>query len=100
MLQRISSNSKIAGASTFTNGTGANSVINSSLMDSNNVTKINEWITKGAKGNLPILYKGNTVIGRGVSQGSDVVNNLTNAKVILKGNGNGGFDIFTAYPSK
>ncbi len=100
LLQRISSNSKITASSTFTNETVANSVINSSLMDSNNVTKINAWLTNGAKGNLPISYNGNTVIGRGVSQGSNAVNNLTNAKVILKGNGNGGFDILTAYPSK
>ncbi|URZ07501.1 RNase A-like domain-containing protein [Clostridium felsineum] len=100
LLKRISSNSKITASSTFADETVANSVINSALMDSKNVNKINAWLKNGAKGNLPISYNGNTIIGRGVSQGSNAVNNLKNAKVILKGNGNGGFDVLTAYPSK
>lgn len=100
LIQRISSNTKITASSTFIDESVANSVINSSLVDSNNVTKINTWLNNGAKGNLPIAYNGNTVIGRGISQGSNTVKDLTNAKIILKGNGNGGFEILTAYPSR
>lgn len=100
LLERISSNKSILGASTFKDGKIANSVINSALTDSKNIEKINIWIAKGAKGNLPILYNGKAVIGRGVQQGSKIVENYKNAKIILKSNGKGGFDILTAYLSK
>ena len=68
--------------------------------DTTNINKINTWLSKGANGNLPLQYKGTDVIGRGVGRGSTIVQDMTNAKIILKNNGAGGYDVLTAYPSK
>ncbi|MBS4743531.1 hypothetical protein B9G52_07580 [Bacillus safensis] len=47
-----------------------------------------------------LKYKGDgEVIGRSVSRNSEVVENVTNAKIILKKDENGGF-ILTGYPVK
>ena len=45
-------------------------------------------------------YKGANIIGRGVMRGSTIAQDMTNAKIILKNNGVGGYDILTAYPTK
>ncbi|OOM11718.1 RNase A-like domain-containing protein [Clostridium saccharobutylicum] len=101
LLNRINNpNNKITGASTFTDDLTANRVINRTITDKRNINKINNWLSSGKKVNLSLPYKGNNVIGRGVSKGSNVVNDMSNAKVILKNNGSGGYDILTAYPSK
>lgn len=100
LIFRLKNSPKITGASTFTDDIIADTVVNSALMDSKNISRINTWLSKGANGNLPIFYKGNTVIGRGVSRGSNIVSDMTNARVILKGNGKGGYNILTAYPTK
>ncbi len=99
LLQRLKANPKLTGVSTFTNDIISNQVIKATLNKQVNINKINSWLSNGAKGNLPLYYKGNTVIGRGVKQGSNLVKNMTNAKVILKSNGKGGYDILTAYPN-
>ncbi|MCW6071057.1 hypothetical protein LAV58_00585 [Clostridium botulinum] len=100
LLQRLASNSKITATSIFTDDIMADFVVNSALKDSGNVTKINNWLSNGEKGNLPISYTGDKIIGRGVQQGSNVVENFKNAKIILKNNGKGGFNILTSYPAK
>ncbi|HDK7166207.1 TPA: hypothetical protein PTV44_000009 [Clostridium botulinum] len=100
LLPRLASNLKITAASTFTDDIVADFAVNSALKDSGNVTKINNWLSKGGKGNLPISYTGDKIIGRGVQQGSNAVENLKNAKIILKNNGKGGFNILTSYPVK
>jgi len=100
LLNRLNSNPKITGASTFIDDISANRVVANVLQSTDNVQKINKWLAKGAKGNLPLHYLGTDNIGIGVSRGSEVVQNMTNAKVILKSNGAGGYDILTAYPIK
>ncbi|MGJ0909474.1 RNase A-like domain-containing protein [Clostridium botulinum] len=100
LLPRLASNLKITAASTFTDDIVADFAVNSALKDSGNVTKINNWLSKGGKGNLPISYTRDKIIGRGVQQGSNAVENLKNAKIILKNNGKGGFNILTSYPVK
>jgi hypothetical protein len=97
---RLKNNATITGASTFTDDFSANYVVKQALQDSNNINKINKWLAKGANGNLPLQYKGNDIIGRGVSRNSTNVQYMTNAKIILKSNKKGGYDILTAYPSK
>ncbi len=100
LLLRLKNNSQISGVSTFIDDITANNVIGLALRDSNNVSKIDNWISKGPIGKLVIDYNGNANIGRGVSRGINTIFNMTNAKIILKTNGKGGFDILTAYPIK
>lgn len=100
LLARLSNNTKISGASTYTNDVIANRVVNLALNDSANISKIESWLAKGAKGNLPLKIEGADVVGRGASQGSILVENMTNAKIILKSDGVGGYDILTSYPTK
>lgn len=102
LLARIGSNPKISGASTFTNDLIADNVANAALRDTGNMGKINNWLANGPKGNLPLTFKGSSgnIVGRGVTQGSTIIEDMTNAKIILKSNGSGGYDILTAYPSK
>ncbi|EGO64335.1 RNase A-like domain-containing protein, partial [Acetonema longum] len=100
LLNRLNANPKITGASTFTDDLSANNVVNSVLTDPKKQAEINNWLANGAKGNLPLSYQGTTVIGRGVTRGSTNIENMTNAKIILKSNGNGGYDILTAYTTR
>gem|GEM_PF-4582401 len=97
---RLNSNSKITGAFTFTDDIVANTTVKSALQDTTNTNKINNWLSNGANGNLPLQYKGTDVVGRGINRRSKIVQDMTNAKIILKSNGAGGYDVLTAYPSK
>lgn len=100
MIQLLADQKWIPSSSTFTDYIVASNVVNSALTDTTNESKINNWLSNGAKGNLPLEYIGNSPVGRGIEHGGTAVENWNNAKVILKDNGNGGFDILTAYPAK
>jgi hypothetical protein len=100
LMQRLADQKWVSASSTFTDDIVASNVVNSVLKDTDNIAKINKWLSDGAKGNLPLQYLGDTPVGRGIKRGGKGVENWNNAKVILKSNGSGGFDILTAYPAK
>ncbi|MCY8514597.1 ribonuclease YeeF family protein [Bacillus atrophaeus] len=101
LIQRLDkskmSNKKISGSSSFKDRATAESVANSAL--SNNKGKIEKWLNSDAKKPLVLSYKGNEVLGRGISKGEDSIADLTNAKIILKKNKDGSF-ILTGYPTR
>ena len=101
LLERLKINPKITGSSTFKDRMTAEKVANTVLSDSKNSEKIQKWLSDpNSRPTLPLKYKGNgEIIGRSVSRDSEVVENVTNAKVILKKNDDGSF-ILTGYPSK
>ncbi|MGM0923934.1 MAG: ribonuclease YeeF family protein [Bacillota bacterium] len=101
LLERLKTNPKITGSSTFKDRMTAEKVANIVLSDSKNIEKIQKWLSDpNSRPTLPLKYKGDgEIIGRSVSRNSEVVENVTNAKVILKKNNDGSF-ILTGYPVK
>ncbi|MEC1748906.1 ribonuclease YeeF family protein [Bacillus mojavensis] len=97
---RIDPNPHITASSTFKDRATAERIANSVLNDPKNIKKIENWIDDPKKPKLMLRYKGDgEIIGRSVSRNSELVENVTNAKIILKKDNNGNF-ILTGYPTK
>jgi Bacterial CdiA-CT RNAse A domain/Pre-toxin TG len=101
LLQRLKDDPKITGASTFKDRATAEKIVSKVLNDPENIKKIQKWLSNpNSRPTLPLRYKGDgEVIGRSVERGSNVVENVTNAKIVLKKDGKGNF-ILTGYPTK
>lgn len=101
LIQRLQEDSKISGASTFTNRSTAQEVVDAVLSDPDNQQNIQQWLESNKGNNLALHYKGDKVIGRGVFRDSpNQVYNLTNAVIILKKDEKYGYYILTGYPRK
>ncbi|MGQ8921428.1 ribonuclease YeeF family protein [Bacillus halotolerans] len=97
---RTDPNPHITASSTFKDRATAERIANSVLNDPKNIKKIENWIDDPKKPKLMLKYKGDgEIIGRSVSRNSELVENVTNAKIILKKDNNGNF-ILTGYPTK
>ncbi|MEC1689305.1 ribonuclease YeeF family protein [Bacillus mojavensis] len=97
---RTDPNPHITASSTFKDRATAERIANSVLNDPKNIKKIENWIDDPKKPKLMLRYKGDgEIIGRSVSRNSELVENVTNAKIILKKDNNGNF-ILTGYPTK
>lgn len=101
LLERLKSNSKITGSSTFKDRMTAEKVANTVLNDQKNIEKIQKWLSDPkSRPTLQLRYKGDgEIIGRSVSRNSEEVENVTSAKIVLKKDNNGSF-ILTGYPVK
>lgn len=101
LLERLKSNPKISGSSTFKDLMTAEKVANTLLSNPKSIEKIEKWLSNpNSRPTLPLRYKGDgEIIGSSVSRSSEVVENVTNAKIILKKDQNGSF-ILTGYPEK
>ena len=96
LLVRLESNSRIRGASTFTDQSIAESVIGQTI--STNRNQINAWVRSAKPGDrLRLDYTGTDVVGRGATRGIGV-SDRTNARVIIQMRENGKYHILTAYP--
>ncbi|MEC2333062.1 ribonuclease YeeF family protein [Bacillus subtilis] len=97
---RTDPNPHITASSTFKDRATAERIANSVLNDPKNIKKIENWIDNPKKPKLMLKYKGDgEIIGRSVTRNSELVENVTNAKIILKKDNNGNF-ILTGYPTK
>lgn len=97
---RTDPNPHITASSTFKDRATAERIANSVLNDPKNIKKIENWIDDPKKPKLMLKYKGDgEIIGRSVTRNSELVENVTNAKIILKKDNNGNF-ILTGYPTK
>ncbi|MFG6314318.1 T7SS effector LXG polymorphic toxin [Bacillus velezensis] len=102
LIERLKTdpNPHITASSTFKDRATAERIANSVLNDPKNIKKIENWIDDPKKPKLMLRYKGDgEIIGRSVSRNSELVENVTNAKIILKKDNNGNF-ILTGYPTK
>ncbi len=101
LLERLRTNPNITGSSTFTKRATAEKVANTVLNNPNNIKKIQKWLSNpNSRPTLSLRYKGDgEIIGRSISRNSRVVENVTNAKIVLKRDDNGDF-ILTGYPIK
>ncbi|KOR87418.1 hypothetical protein AM233_19835 [Bacillus sp. FJAT-22058] len=99
LLERIRNNPRINGSSTFKDRAIAEKVASKVLSDINNKKAIESWLSNPqSKSNLVLTYEGTEVIGRGVKRGSTTVENMTNARIVLKKDGEGNY-ILTGYPN-
>ncbi|MFJ7829374.1 ribonuclease YeeF family protein [Peribacillus sp. NPDC046944] len=99
LLERIRNNPRINGSSTFKDRAIAEKVVSTALSEINNKNAIESWMSNSqSKSNLVLTYEGTEVIGRGVKRGSTNVENMTNARIILKKDGEGNY-ILTGYPN-
>ncbi|MEC0281563.1 ribonuclease YeeF family protein [Terribacillus saccharophilus] len=101
LLDRLKSNSKITGSSSFTDRATAEKVASSVLVNPKNKDKIQKWLENpNSRPTLPLNYKGDgSTIGRSASRNSETVEDVANAKVILRKDKDGSF-ILTGYPVK
>ncbi|MFP3813953.1 RNase A-like domain-containing protein, partial [Bacillus sp. SIMBA_005] len=59
LLERLKSNSKISGSSTFEDITTAEKVVNDILNNPKNIKKIDKWLSNpNSRPTLPLRYKG------------------------------------------
>lgn len=101
LIQRLQNDSKISGASTFTDRSTAQEVVDAILTDPDHQQTIQQWLKSNKGNNLALDYKGDEVIGRGVFRDSpNKVYNLTNAVIILKKDEKHDYYILTGYPKK
>lgn len=100
LLQRLESNSTITGASTFADRATAEKIANEVLSNPQNTEKINRWLNNpDSKPTLPLRYQGTDITGRHVPRGSEIISEVTNARIVLKKNRDGSF-IITGYPER
>ncbi|MCQ0952703.1 WXG100 family type VII secretion target [Bacillus cereus] len=98
LLQRMQSDPRITGASTFTDRASAEKIAATVLNNPRNQVRIQSWLNSPRDNKLILRYHGTEIIGRGVTRGSTTVEDMSNAKIVLKKDRNGSF-ILTGYPS-
>ncbi|KXZ13432.1 T7SS effector LXG polymorphic toxin [Bacillus nakamurai] len=101
LFQRLIKDTKISGSSSFKDRATAEKIASIVLSNPKNISKIKKWLSNpNSRPTLPLRYKGDgEVLGRSVEQGSNVAEDVTNAKIVLKKSKNGEF-ILTGYPIK
>jgi len=97
LLQRLQNDSRITGSSTFTDRATAEKIVATVLNNPRNQARIQSWLNSPRDNNLILRYHGTEIIGRGVIKGSTTVEDMSNAKIVLKKDKNGSF-ILTGYP--
>ena len=101
LIQRLQEETKISGASTFTDRPTAQEVVDAVLTDPDHKQRIQQWLNSNKGSNLALDYKGEKVIGRGVFRDSPKkIYHLKNAVIVLKKDQEWGYYILTGYPKK
>ena len=88
----------IPASSSYTDNATAEQVIGQTIQQ--NQDAITEWLESADSSQTRRLptYTGDQIIGRGINTGETSVSNRTDAVVVLKKDGNGGYTILTSYP--
>ncbi|PGZ94950.1 cytoplasmic protein [Bacillus pseudomycoides] len=97
LLQRLARDPNITGSSTFTDRATAEKIAATVLNNPSNQVRIQSWLNNPRSYKLILRYNSTEVIGRGVRRGSTTVEDMSNARIVLKKDSNGGF-ILTGYP--
>ncbi|MFP7414165.1 RNase A-like domain-containing protein [Priestia filamentosa] len=101
LLQRLKEDKKIPSSSSFKDRAIAERVANIVLNDSKNIDKIQKWLSNPhSRPTLALKYKGDgEIIGRSRARNSELAEDVTKARIVLKKGKNGSF-IVTGYPEK
>ena len=98
LAQRLIDDPHITGSSSFNNLETAQKIADEVLTNPRNIRKIERWLDDPySPPTLGFRYRGDEVIGRSIVRGSENVLEVTNAKIILKKDGQGSY-IRTGYP--
>ncbi|WP_142936475.1 RNase A-like domain-containing protein [Priestia endophytica] len=98
LLQRLNTDARASGSSTFTDRATAERVVNQALSNEKNMRRIERWLndTEDTKP-LRIRYQGEEIIGRGIQREKGVFEDYSRALIVLKKKGQDSF-IVTGYP--
>lgn len=100
LLQRLKDDRRVHKSSTFADRATAERIVSETLRDKKNIEKIERWLDNPNRDiRLPLKYKGDTNIGRGVKRKNGIVEDYTNAIIVLKHKKGESF-IVTGYPTK
>ncbi|PFA26083.1 WXG100 family type VII secretion target [Bacillus thuringiensis] len=98
LAQRLKDDPDITGSSSFNNLETAQKIADEVLTNPRNIRKIERWLDDPySPPTLAFRYRGDEVIGRSIVRGSENILEVTNAKIILKKDGQGSY-IRTGYP--
>ncbi|WP_051349334.1 DUF6443 domain-containing protein [Chryseobacterium gregarium] len=96
LITRLATETRITGASSFASEAMAESIISSTIKSNRGAIK--SWMNSGSTRNLPLDFTSSTNIGRGIMRRTGIINDLTNARIVLKQNRSGSYFILTAFP--
>ncbi|MFC7392984.1 RNase A-like domain-containing protein [Scopulibacillus cellulosilyticus] len=99
LLNRLKNNPRIKGSSSFTNRSIAEKVVSETLNNEKNKKLIENWINYSKTPKLILKYYGKSVIGRTVKRDGKILEDATNAIIVLKKLDNDKF-VLTGYPIK
>ncbi|WP_440604399.1 RNase A-like domain-containing protein [Bacillus sp. GB_SG_008] len=98
LAQRLVEDQNITGSSSFNDLEKAQKIADEVLTDPRNIRKIERWLNDPySPPTLALRYRGDEVVGRQIARGSENVLEVTNAKIVLKKDGQGSY-IRTGYP--
>lgn len=95
LASRLASNSRLSAASTFSTRAEAEAAVSHAF--DHNASAVADWISSGAQGRqvLNAPWSGGTVLQSGASSATSG----TGVRVVLQGNGSGGYHILTGFPT-
>ena len=95
---RLIGDQTITGSSSFNDLEKNKKIADEVLIDPRNIRKIEKWLNDPySPPTLALRYRGNDVIGRQIARRSENGLDVTNAKIVLKKDGQGSY-IRTGYP--
>ncbi|MBJ7998253.1 RNase A-like domain-containing protein [Bacillus mycoides] len=98
LAQRLIDDQKITGSSSFNDLEKAQKVADAVLTNPQNIRKIERWLADPySPPTLALRYRGDEIIGRSILRTSEGVLEVTNAKIVLKKDGEGSY-IRTGFP--
>ncbi|PEI66831.1 RNase A-like domain-containing protein, partial [Bacillus toyonensis] len=98
LAQRLIDDQKITGSSSFNDLEKAQKVADAVLTNPQNIRKIERWLADPySPPTLALRYRGDEIIGRSILRTSEDVLEVTNAKIVLKKDGEGSY-IRTGFP--
>jgi hypothetical protein len=95
LAARLVREQRIPAASTFNSLAEAEAAVGGALQT--NASRVANWVAGGARGRLTLdaAFSGGSVLARGASTAA----NATGVRVILQGNGSGGWHVLTGFPT-
>ncbi|MEK4831020.1 MULTISPECIES: RNase A-like domain-containing protein [unclassified Bacillus (in: firmicutes)] len=98
LAQRLIDDQNITGSSSFNDLEKAQKVADAVLTNPQNIRKIERWLADPySPPTLALRYRGDEIIGRSILRTSEDVLEVTNAKIVLKKDGEGSY-IRTGFP--
>ncbi|EOO75051.1 hypothetical protein IIC_02505 [Bacillus cereus VD021] len=98
LAQRLIDDQNITGSSSFNDLEKAQKVADAVLTNPQNIRKIERWLADSySPPTLALRYRGDEIIGRSILRTSEDVLEVTNAKIVLKKDGEGSY-IRTGFP--